>query len=50
MNRIAEDPEGPRFASSFGLYEEFCHPEVIIFGIPEATMQQLINNVDFSAA
>jgi hypothetical protein len=50
VNRIAVDPEGPRFASSFGLYEEFVQPEIIMFGLPDATMQQLINNVDFSAA
>ncbi len=45
VNCIAEDAEGPGFAYSFELYEEFGHPEVIIFGLPEATMQQLINDV-----
>ena len=45
VNSIAEDADGPAFAYSFGLYEEFGHPEIIIFGLPEATMQQLINDV-----
>jgi len=45
VNRIAEDADGPAFAYSFGLYEEFGHPEIIIFGLPEGTMQQLINDV-----
>jgi hypothetical protein len=32
VNRIAEDASGPGFACSSGLYKEFGHPEVIIFG------------------
>ena len=34
VNRIAEDDEGPGFAYSFGLYERYQHPEIIIFGLP----------------
>jgi Domain of unknown function (DUF4262) len=45
VNRIAEDASGPGFGYSFGLYEEFGHPEIIIFGLPEETMHQLINDV-----
>ena len=45
VNVIAEDEVGPGFAYSFGLYEEFSHPEVIIFGLPNDTMQTLVNDV-----
>jgi hypothetical protein len=45
VNKIAEDSSGPGFAYSFGLYEEFSHPEIIIFGLPEETMHRLINDV-----
>jgi hypothetical protein len=45
VNRIAEDASGPGFAYSFGLYEEFAHPEIIIFGLAEETMHRLINDV-----
>jgi hypothetical protein len=45
VNRIAEDAAGPGFAYSFGLYEEFSHPEIIIFGLPDETMHRLINDV-----
>jgi hypothetical protein len=42
VNLIAGDALGPGFAYSFGLYEEFGHPEIIIFGIAEETMHRLI--------
>lgn len=45
VNCIAEDASGPGFAYSFGLYEEFGHPEIIIFGLPLKTMHLLINDV-----
>jgi hypothetical protein len=45
VNRIAEDASGPGFAYSFGLYEEFGHPEIIVFGLAEETMHRLINDV-----
>jgi hypothetical protein len=44
VTTIAEDETGPSFAYSFGLYEEFKHPELIVFGIHPAIMHQLINN------
>ncbi len=43
VNMIAEDSEGPGFAYSFGLYEEFQHPEIIIFGLDSAIMHGVIN-------
>lgn len=43
VNMIAEDSEGPGFAYSFGLYEEFQHPEIIIFGLDSAIMHEVIN-------
>jgi len=45
VNRIFEDATGPAFAYSFGLYEEFGHPEIIIFGLPLETMHHLINDI-----
>jgi hypothetical protein len=45
VNKIMEDDKGPGFAYSFGLYEEFKHPEIIIFGLDVATMHQLINDI-----
>ena len=45
VNRIAGNALGPAFAYSFGLYEEFGHPEIIIFGLAEETMHRLINDV-----
>ncbi len=41
---IAGDAEAPGFAYSFGLYEEFRHPEIIIFGLDSAIMHDIINN------
>jgi Domain of unknown function (DUF4262) len=45
VNLIAGDASGPGFAYSFGLYEEFGHPEIITFGLAEGTMHRLINDV-----
>ena len=45
VNEIAEDGEGPGFAYSFGLYERYRHPEIIIFGLPPDVMHQLINDI-----
>ena len=42
---ISEDGEGPGFAYSFGLYEEFQHPEIIIFGLAPEVMHRLIDDV-----
>ena len=41
---IAEDSEGPGFAYSFGLFEEFKHSEIIIFGLDSAIMHGVIND------
>ena len=45
VNRIAEEKLGPGFAYSFGLFEEFGHPEVIVYGLVGETMHRLINVV-----
>lgn len=40
--------EGDRdidFAYSVGLYKSFGHPELVVFGLPDETMQELINDV-----
>lgn len=34
VNVNAEDADGPGFAYSFVLYEEFKHPEIVSFGLP----------------
>ena len=45
VNEIAADDNGPGFAYSFGLYKTFQHPEIIMFGLPENMMHQLINDI-----
>jgi len=45
VNVIAGDELGPGFAYSFGLYEEFSHPEIIVFGLPADTMQTLVSDI-----
>jgi hypothetical protein len=45
VNLIAGDASGPGFAYSLGLYKEFGHPEIIIFGLAEETMHRLVNDV-----
>jgi Domain of unknown function (DUF4262) len=45
VNLIAGDASGPGFAYSLGLYKEFGHPEIIIFGLGEETMHRLVNDV-----
>jgi Domain of unknown function (DUF4262) len=44
VNMIAKDSDRPGFAYSFGLFEEFQHPEIIIFGLDSAIMHRIINN------
>jgi hypothetical protein len=38
VNLIPRDALGPGLAYSFGFYEEFGHPEIIIFGLAEEMM------------
>lgn len=45
VTTIAEDGEGPGCAYSFGLYEEFQHPEIITFGLAPDVMHRLIDDV-----
>lgn len=45
VNKIAEDDQGPGFAYSFGLYERFQQPEIIIFGLPPDIMHRLIDDI-----
>jgi hypothetical protein len=40
---IAEDDEGPAFAYSIGLFKNFGHPEIIIFGLDVTLMHRMIN-------
>lgn len=45
VNMIAAHDANPAFAYSFGLFEEFRHPEIIIFGLEPSIMHILINDV-----
>jgi hypothetical protein len=40
---IPEDDEGPSLAYSIGLFHNFAHPEIIIFGLDLDLMHRLIN-------
>lgn len=43
---IEDDPEGPAFVYSIGLYHTLGQPEIIIFGLNSTTtMAQIINNI-----
>jgi hypothetical protein len=42
---VAADEEGPAFAYSIGLFHNFDHPEVIIFGLGIRDMHQIINGI-----
>lgn len=42
---VEEADEGPAFAYSIGLYHNFQHPEVILFGLPVRVMHRVINAV-----
>lgn len=37
--------DGPEFAYSVGLHRSFGHPEIIVVGLDEETMHDLINDV-----
>lgn len=41
---IAEDEKGPSFAYTFGVCEEFKHPELIIYGLDPRDMHRVLNN------
>ena len=45
VTMIAADVAGPGFAYSFGLYQEFEHPEVILFGLPGSTLHRLVDDL-----
>jgi hypothetical protein len=42
--KVAAGDGEPAFAYSMGLYENFLHPEVILFGLDLDVMHQLIND------
>lgn len=42
---VPEDEEGPGFAFSVGLWENFEHPEVILFGLPPDVAIDLLNGL-----
>jgi hypothetical protein len=44
VNKVMSDDTMPQFAYSFGLYERWKHPELILFGMPLDAMHTVINN------
>lgn len=44
---VAEDDEGPGFAYSIGLFENYAHPEIIIVGLKTDLAHLLLNNMAF---
>ena len=40
---VPEDDEGPAFAYSIGLFKNFSHPEIIVFGLDLDLMHRVIN-------
>jgi hypothetical protein len=50
VNLISGDELGPGFAYSFGLYEEFGHPEIIIFGLAAESMHHVHCSEDHEVA
>jgi hypothetical protein len=42
---VVSDDEGPAFSYSIGLYENFGHPEVIVFGLSIDVMHLMINGI-----
>lgn len=41
---VSEDEIGPAFSYSVGLFQTYQHPEIIMFGLPQESMQIIINN------
>jgi hypothetical protein len=44
VTKVSGSGSDPAFAYSMGLYENFKHPEIIIFGLELGIMHQLIND------
>lgn len=42
---IEDDPEGPGFAYSVGMFHTLGHPEIIIFGLPVDSMMSIVNYI-----
>ena len=45
VNQVFTEGNAPDFAYTFGFYETFQHPEVIMFGLPLDTMLTILNEV-----
>src|SRR5688500_10120003 len=44
---VGEDDEGPGFAYSIGLFENYAHPEVIIVGLRRELSHTVLNNIAY---
>jgi Domain of unknown function (DUF4262) len=42
---VSEDEECPKFGYSIGLYRNFNHPEIIVFGLSHDVMAWIINEI-----
>jgi hypothetical protein len=45
VTKVGAGDGEPAFAYSMGLYENFHHPEIVIFGLDLEVMHRLINDV-----
>jgi hypothetical protein len=43
--RIFEKDNTPGWAFSIGLYKNFAHPEIVVFGLNDALMHSVINSI-----
>ena len=44
---VHDDSQGPGFTYSIGLFENYAHPEIILFGLKAELASVLINNIAF---
>ncbi len=47
---VLADEEGPSFAYSIGLFHNYGHPEILMFGLSHELMQIIINSIAESAS
>jgi hypothetical protein len=46
---VPADGQSPGFSSTIGLWYQFDHPEIIVFGLPEGVADQLLNAITDAA-
>lgn len=43
MITVSKDDEGPSFTYTVGLFKSYGHPELIVFGLPDKVMQDVLH-------